>query len=630
MNASHVSNEKQRFARRLKEARIGDPFAQYEVALMYATGMGVEKNVAQAFAWTKAAAEKGHNASQYLLGSAYAAGVGTNKDEEKALSWFLKAHEHGNEKASLRLAKVLALGQPALAFQLAMVSAERGFSEAQMMVADCYARALGVPRDNAHAVVWYLRAAEQGVAAAQYALGRAYAFGSGIAEDQDLAKRWYREAASGGHPAAQLALDRMDSEGLGRRGKNSKSRIGTRERRTLDTRWTRYAVQGSAEDYYHLGKMYELGSGVERSLKQARAWYRKAAELGYTDAQFAVAREFEDMSEHVQAVAWYSKAANQGHVEAQVALGKLQSHGLGGAQDQISALTWFAKAAAQGSAQAQFSVVKILTGDTRATVSSAITKAAVGGHSEAQFAMGERYRLGLEVPQNWLEAYHWYGLAAEQGNAGAQCALAGCYYDGLGVKKDLVRAFVWYEKAAAHHLPQAQWKLGELYAIGLPGVGPDPKKATQLCKRAANAGFAPACATLGALFSRAKKYESAVQWWTKAAEKGDLEAFFNLGQAYRLGLGVAKDEGKAFEWMLRAAFGGVAAAQSRIGLAYATGEGAALDPIEAGKWFKLAALGGEKTAAANLERARKALSPAQQNEIDRRVKEWMISRENKT
>ena len=629
MSDSHVPNDKRNFTRRLKEARIGDLSAQYEVALMYATGVGVAKNVSQAFVWTKTAAEKGHTAAQYLLGSAYAGGLGTPKDEKKALSWFFKAYEYGNDKASLKLSKVLAAGQPALAFQFAVESAEKGFAEAQLMVADCYAKATGAPKDDARAVAWYRRAAEQGMAAAQFALGHAYALGSGIAEDLDLARQWYREAAAHGHPAAQLALDRMDAAGQGRLGKNAKNRTGTRDRRMADNRWVKYAVHGRAEDFYHLGVMYELGSCLEKSTKQARGWYRKAAELGYPDAQFAVASGF-DVSEHTQAAEWYSKAAKQGHVEAQVALGQLLLHGLGTAQDQVSALAWFAQAAAQGSSQAQFSVAKILTEDTRATVFTAITQAAAGGHGEAQFAMGERYRQGVAVEQNWFEACRWYELAAEQGNARAQCALAGCFCEGKGVKKDLARAFVWFEKAAAQNLPQAQWNLGELYATGLPGVDPDPKKATLLCKRAANAGFAPASATLGALFSRANKHESAVQWWTKAAEQGDLEARFNLGQAYRLGLGVAKDEAKAFEWMLRAASDGVAAAQSRIGLAYATGDGAALDPIEACKWFELAALLGDKAAAANRERARKALSPAQQTEVDRRVKEWMVLRENKT
>ena len=621
MSESPSASDKRNFTRRLKEARIGDPAAQYEVALMYATGVGVGKNVSQAFAWTKAAAEKGHTPAQYLLGSAYAGGLGTPKDAQKALLWFTKAYDHGNEKAALRLAKVLASGQPALAFQFAIESAEKGLADAQLAVADSYAEAIGVEHDKRLALAWYQRAAEQGVAAAQFALAQAHEQGSGVATDLDLARQWYREAAVRGHPGAQLALDRLDVVGTGRAKRSAKNRAGNRERRSGDTRWTQYAAHGRSEDLYHLGVMFERGISVEKSARQAKVWYKKAAELGHADAQFALARGFES-SEHGQAVQWYRRAAAQGHADAQCALAALQMQGIGAAHDPVSALAWYAMAAEQGHASAQFALATLLKKDSNAIAFDAISRSAAAGQAQAQCAMGERYAQGDGVAQNWFEACRWYDMAAQQGDATAQCALAVCYADGKGVKQDIAHAFIWFEKAAAQNVPQAQWNLGELYATGLPGVEADPKKATLLCKRAANAGFAPASATLGALFARAQKHERAVQWWTLAAEQGDVESLFNLGQAHRLGLGVAKDETKAFALFLQAAQCGVAAAQSRMGLAYATGEGAALDPIEACKWFELAAQRGEPSATANRVRARKALGPAQLAEADRRVNEW--------
>jgi len=629
MNDSLTAKDKRNFTRRIKDARIGDPAAQYDVALMYATGVGVGKNVSQAFAWTKSAAEKGHTAAQYLLGSAYGGGLGTPKDEQKALLWFIKAYEHGNEKAPLKLARLFAAAQSTLSFQFALESAEKGLAEAQLTVAEGYLSAVGVPKDTRLALLWYQRAAEQGLPAAQYALAQAHEQGVGVAADVALARQWYREAAGHGHPGAQLALDRLDAAGQGRMGKSAKSRAGSRERRAVDTRWAAYAAHGRPDDIYHLGLMYELGASVEKNAKQAKVWYKKAAELGHAQAQFALACSFEP-SERAQAAAWFGKAAEQGHADAQYALADLQFHGLGVAKDVLSALSGYAQAAEQGNCQAQYAIGKLLQSDTGDVAFAAIARAAVGGQADAQCAMGDRYKQGLGVAQNWFEACRWYQMAAEQDNAVAQCALAACYAEGKGVKKDLAHAFAWFEKAAAHNVPLAQWNLGEMYATGLPGIDPDPKKATLLCKRAANAGFAPASATLGALFAKANKHERAVHWWTLAADQGDLEALFNLGQAYRLGLGVGKDEARAFECLLKAAQGGVAVAQSRIGLAYATGEGAALDPIEASKWFQLAALRGDKAAMANRDRASKAMSPAQLAEADRRVQEWLRSQENKT
>jgi TPR repeat protein len=628
MSESLSASSKQTFVRRLKEARIGDPAAQYDVALMYANGVGVGKNVAQAFAWTKASAEKGHTVAQYLLGSAYSSGLGTSKDVHKALLWFVKSYEHGNEKAALKLAKVLGVEQLALAFQFLVESAEKGVAEAQLAVAESYANAVGVEQDGRLALDWYRRAAEQGLPGAQFALGQALERGMGTAEDLVVATQWYREAAAHGHPGAQLSLDRLDAIGSGRLKQSTKRRVGSRERRTTDTRWIKYAAHGRAEDFYHLGVMFELGVSVEKSARQARVWFKKAADAGHADAQFALARSFESSDSELP-VAWYQKAAAQGHADAQAALAERYQRGFGVAQDGMAAVNWYARAAAQGHATAKFGLATLLQTEKDPIIFDLLSGAAAGGHSGGQCAMGNRYAQGTGVAQNWFEACRWYEMAAQQGDASAQCALAGCYAGGQGVKRDTAHAFYWFEKAAAQGLPQAQWNLGELYATGLPGVDPDPKKATQLCKRAANAGFAPASATLGALFARANKHERAVRWWTLAAEQGDPESLFNLGQAYRLGLGTTKDEAKAFELFLKAALAGVAAAQSRIGLAYATGEGGALDPIEACKWIELAATRGDKAALANRARARKLLSPAQQAEAERRASEWTLSQSNK-
>ncbi len=624
MNDSHLAKDKRKFAARLKEARIGDPAAQYEVALMYANGVGVGKNVAQTFAWTKAAAEKGHPAAQYLLGSAYLGGLGTPRDDQKALFCFLKSYEQGSEKASFKMAKLLATQQPMLAFQFALDAAERGMPEAQFHVGECYAAGVGVDADLWQAKAWYQRAAEQEHAPALYVLGR-------LEEQENLnmdgcaeAGKWYRRAARLGHPGAQLVLDRLDESGHGRQG--ATHRPSGRERRTAEVRWNQYAAHGRAEDFYHLGVLYEAGHSVERNLKQARSWYKKAAELGDARAQHALACNFESPASE-QAVSWLRKAAVQGYVQSQCALAELQFLGVGVEQDSLAALAWYSKAAEQDDVQAQFALVRMFTDHAENLASTAMMRAAAGGQAEAQYAMGERYRLGAGVAQNWYEASRWYEKAAEQGNAMAQCALAGCFAEGRGVRKNLALAFLWYEKAAAHDLPQAQWNLGELYASGFPGVKADARKAAALCKRAANAGFAPAQATLAGLFARAKKHDRALYWWAMAAEQGDLESQFNVGQSYRLGLGAEKDEAKAFALMLKAAQGGFAPAQSRIGLAYATGEGVALDPIEAARWFELAALGGDAPAAANWARAKTAMSPAQQSEASRRAREWLRAKE---
>ena len=61
-------------------------------------------------------------------------------------------------------------------------------------------------------------------------------------------------------------------------------------------------------------------------------------------------------------------------------------------------------------------------------------------------------------------------------------------------------------------------------------------------------------------------YAAAVAIWRPLAEKGDADAQFNLGQAYRLGRGVPIDIGAAQLWFERAAAKGHLDAQTTLGL----------------------------------------------------------------
>src|SRR5258705_333361 len=61
-------------------------------------------------------------------------------------------------------------------------------------------------------------------------------------------------------------------------------------------------------------------------------------------------------------------------------------------------------------------------------------------------------------------------------------------------------------------------------------------------------------------------YSEAVAVWRPLAEKGDADAAFNLGQAYRLGRGVPLNIGAAQTWFERAASQGHVDAQTTLGL----------------------------------------------------------------
>jgi uncharacterized protein len=91
---------------------------------------------------------------------------------------------------------------------------------------------------------------------------------------------------------------------------------------------------------------------------------------------------------------------------------------------------------------------------------------------------------------------------------------------------------------------------------------------------------------------RAGKWDDAVSMWQPFAENGDADAMFNLGQAYKLGRGVALDKSIARDWYRRAAVKGHLPAQANLGILMFQ----ATEKPEALRWLKAAADRGEMRA----------------------------------
>jgi uncharacterized protein len=111
---------------------------------------------------------------------------------------------------------------------------------------------------------------------------------------------------------------------------------------------------------------------------------------------------------------------------------------------------------------------------------------------------------------------------------------------------------------------------------------------------AASLAAQPASATVKAGVEAWQRgdYVRAVATWRALADKGDADAAFNLGQAYRLGRGVAADSGEARRWFGKAADANHLDAQVSLGLLlFDSG-----DKDGALKWLSKAAERGEPRA----------------------------------
>jgi TPR repeat protein len=92
-------------------AEEGLDLAQYNLAILYFTGQGVEQDAAEAFRWTEMAALQGHVAAQFNLGSLYYAGDGVEANPDKAVEMFEGAAGAGHANAALILANMYADGE---------------------------------------------------------------------------------------------------------------------------------------------------------------------------------------------------------------------------------------------------------------------------------------------------------------------------------------------------------------------------------------------------------------------------------------------------------------------------------------------------------------------------------------
>jgi TPR repeat protein len=81
----------------LNLANAGDSEAQYEIAVRYLVGRGIEQSYVEAAKWLQESAAGGVISAQYNLGVLYDSGRGVEADAVEALIWFHSAaeKEHG-------------------------------------------------------------------------------------------------------------------------------------------------------------------------------------------------------------------------------------------------------------------------------------------------------------------------------------------------------------------------------------------------------------------------------------------------------------------------------------------------------------------------------------------------------
>lgn len=122
---------------------------------------------------------------------------------------------------------------------------------------------------------------------------------------------------------------------------------------------------------------------------------------------------------------------------------------------------------------------------------AAAFEAANAGDPQAQFILGEAYRLGRSVDPDDFQARDWYLRAARQGDVASAAALGELLVH-MRQSRDAVQ---WLTLAASHDHARATALLAAIYYTG-DGAEPDLVLATSLMKKAAALGSPEAKARL--------------------------------------------------------------------------------------------------------------------------------------
>lgn len=228
------------------------------------------------------------------------------------------------------------------ALKLALPRAEAGDAAAQTLIAEIYAKGLGVPENLPRASGWYALASKNGDALATFELALMYQEGHGVPKNRARAAELFQLAADRGSIPAKYNLGLLHIEGAFAAPNLDKAAELIREA----------AEAEMPEAQYDYGTMLLEGAGVVPDPKEGARQIGLAAEQGLAAAQVDFATLLylgkgveRDLTE---AVRWYARAAEGGNAVAQNRYAKLLAVGEGVNPDLAEAAMWRALARRQG------------------------------------------------------------------------------------------------------------------------------------------------------------------------------------------------------------------------------------------------------------------------------------------
>lgn len=255
--------------------------AQYNLALMYEKGIGVEKSDILSFVWYDIAAQNGNIYAQNKLGTLYAKGdiLGT-PDKVKAIEKYLESAKGDYALAQYNLAVTYHDDLTQEKVKKALFWYEKAHKNGNVAatnnLANLYYNGQGVTKDLKKAFELYTEASEKNDALALYNLGMMYYLGEYVKQDENHGLELIFKSAKLSNHYAQIQLGKFYLSGTEILEKDYKKAL---------TWFYEAAKQDDASAQYYLGICFFYGYGVQSDPKKAAFWLDLASQKGYVHAK---------------------------------------------------------------------------------------------------------------------------------------------------------------------------------------------------------------------------------------------------------------------------------------------------------------------------------------------------------
>ncbi len=240
-----------------------------------------------------------------------------------------------------------------------------------------------------------------------------------------------------------------------------------------------------------------------------------------------------------------------------------------------------------------------------------ILQKAKDGDAAAQNEVGSWCYNGTNGKKvNYAEALQWWSKAAKQGNVKAVGNMGMCYRYGHGIERDSLKAMRLYLKSIRSGndslmvASEAAARKGNLFDGVLAalayktgnGVTRSAEKAKEYFSLAAEGGSADAQREWALINLNTGHEDVALQWFSKAADQGDLSSTYFTGMMMMKGMGAEANEEKGLEYMQKAADRDFPQACYDLSQRYDCGYGVPTDSAKAIAYLQRAAVLGSRGA----------------------------------